>query len=378
MAVGGVILWAVTRRLQAHLRFFILYTWCLSCIVLLGTLAHIYIVPQPHRYQIAMDLGICLVFVFGGARLLSLSRHQAFLQRVAVDAILIACAVALLHDRQYAHQIIRSGDITKSSTYRVAQWMDQHMHGARVMVSGAYSFYFNDFTDTPQLHGGHDPMQPSSLIPVAAFTIYSGMNAGTEDAAISTLWLQALGVHAVSVPGPGSAEYYKPFVSPRKFEGILPVLWREGDDTIYGVPAQSDSLAHLVPEEALVRTMPANGLDVKELRRYVGAINDPAMPNTPLVWLNRHRVEIQAPLKPRTPLSVQIRYHPGWHASVNGKAMPISPDGLGLIVVRPECAGPCTIILNYNGGLELKLTIFASLLVMLGIIAAGAWRRRPI
>jgi hypothetical protein len=378
MAVGGAILWAISRRLEAHLRFFILYTWCLSCIVLLGTLAHIYIVPQPHRYQIAMDLGLCLVFVFGGAALLSQSRHQAFLQRVAVDAILIACAVALIHDRQYAHQLIRSGDVTKTSTYRVAQWMDQHMHGARVMVSGAYSFYFNDFTDTPQLHGGHDPMQPNWLIPIATFTIYSGMNAGTQDAAISTLWLQALGVHALSVPGPGSAEYYKPFVAPRKFESVLPVLWREGDDTIYGVPAQSDSLAHLIPEEALVKNMPANGLDVTELRRYVGAINNPATPNTPLAWLNRHKVEIQLPLKPASPLSVQIRYASGWHASVNGNKMPIAPDGLGLIVVRPECAGPCTVTMNYDGGPELKWTAFASVLVMLGLIVAAVRRRRPI
>ena len=63
---------------------------------------------------------------------------------------------------------------------------------------------------------------------------------------------RSAGARAISVPGPKSPEYYKPFANPRKFEGVLPVLWREGDDTVYGVPARSDSLAHVMAPGDLV------------------------------------------------------------------------------------------------------------------------------
>jgi hypothetical protein len=223
-------------------------------------------------------------------------------------------------------------------------------------------------------------MQPDILTLIAAFVIYSGMNTGTEDAAISTLWLQALGAHAISVPGPGSAEYYKPFANPRKFDGVLPMLWREGDDTIYSVPARSESLAHLVPDEALVRKMPANGLDVAEMRRYVAALNDPAMPDTPLVWLDHHRASILVQPQSGTALSVQIRYHPGWRAFVDGRENPVGRDGLGFIALRPQCAGPCTVTLDYNGGPELRWTAIASLFVMLGtgFAAVRRFQRRSV
>jgi hypothetical protein len=364
-ASGGAALWWASRRLEAHLRFFALYTWCLYCIVTLGVLARVFIVPQPHRYQVAMELGLCLTAVFGGAALLS-RLGGAALRRAVSGVVLVACAAAFVHDRRYAHKLIQSTDMTRTPPYRIAQWMDGHMHGERVMVSGAYSFHFNDFTDTPQLHGGHDPMQPNVLIGIAVFSIYSGMNMGAEDAAIGTLWLQALGVHAISVPGPGSAEYYKPFANPRKFEGVLPVLWREGDDTIYAVPARSGSLAHVVPEDALVRRMPYNGLDIAELRRYVAGLENPAMPEAPLVWRNRHRAEVQVDPRPQTALSVQIRYAPGWRAWVGGKERRVFGDGLGFIAVRPECDGPCTVTLDYDGGPELRWTALASLLTMLG------------
>src|ERR1017187_2394764 len=46
---------------------------------------------------------------------------------------------------------------------------------------GAYSFYVNDFSDTPQFHGGQDPMLPNFMLRIAVFAIYSGMNAAVRD-----------------------------------------------------------------------------------------------------------------------------------------------------------------------------------------------------
>jgi hypothetical protein len=99
---------------------------------------------------------------------------------------------------------------------------------------------------------------------VAVFTIYTGMNAGDKDAEDSIFWLKAYGeIRRFTCPGRHSREHYHPIVHPRKFDGILPVLWHDEDDTIFGVPQRSRSLAHVIPREAVVVRQPIHGLDTE-------------------------------------------------------------------------------------------------------------------
>ena len=262
--------------------------------------------------------------------------------------------------------------------YRLARWMDANMHGARVMVGGAYSLYFNGFTDTPQVHGGNDPTLPNFTLRVAMFSIYTGMNAGARDGENAVLWLKALGAHAVSVPGPGSQEYYKPFANPRKFDGLLPVLWREGDDTIYGVPARSDSLAHVMEPGDLVRHTPIHGLDTAEVQRFVAALDSPSYPAAPWRWTSQHSAEIRASLAPGQVVSTQVTYCPGWRASAGGVPQPVAKDGLGFLVVKPACQGACEITLSFDGGPEWRITCLLSLAVMLLVLGLAVREfRRP-
>src|SRR5207244_1619491 len=108
---------------------------------------------------------------------------------------------------------------------------------------------------------------------IAVYTIYIGENAGDRDGPISLLWLTAFGVQAVAVPGPHSSQYWRPFIRPAKFEGMLPVLWREDDTTIYRVPQRFPSLAHVLRPDQLVRHAPVHGLDTVEVQRYVTALD---------------------------------------------------------------------------------------------------------
>ena len=119
---------------------------------------------------------------------------------------------------------------------------------------------------------------------IATYTIYTGENAGDRDAEYSILWLKAYGCHAITVPGPQSREAYKPFRNPRKFEGVLPLLWHDEDDSIYAVPQRSTSLAHVIPAGAAVVRPPIHGLDVPEVTRFVAAMEDPAMPLADFSW----------------------------------------------------------------------------------------------
>ncbi|PYT22467.1 MAG: hypothetical protein DMG57_35260 [Acidobacteria bacterium] len=376
LVLAYVLLWLVTQaRLSAPLRIFFLFTLAIASIVLLAYYAMCNIVPQALRYGTTMDMGICLSAVFGGAALLQkLSKRS--LRPVAVILVL-AAIVQGRHEVRYGRGVIQRADVTATITYHLARWMDDHMQGERVYVGGAPSFHFNAFTDTPQLHGGHDPMQPSVLTLHAGFVLASGMNTGSRDMEICGSWLKALGIHAFAVPGPLSDPYYRSFPHPERFAGHFPVLWRESDTTVYSVPSRSNSLAHVVPATSLVRRPPVNGLDIDEMSQYVAALEDPALPVASFQWLNRHAAAIQATLQAGQVISIQERYMPGWAAVVDCRPQPIEPDGLGFMVVRPSCTD-CRITVAYDGGSQLRATCLASLLVMLlcGLAMGRSWITR--
>ncbi len=362
LAFVSVSLWLVTRRVSAPARFFLLFTAIAGSIVLLAYYAKCNLVPQPHRYGVTMDMGLCLSAVFGGAALFR-RLPKRFLTPITVILICVA-AVQARHDVRFARGLIRQTDVTKTTPYHLAKWFNDHMPGERVFVGGSHSFHLNAFTDTPQFHGGHDPMQPSPLTLIGAFVITSGMNAGSRDMEICATWLKALGAHAFSVPGPLSDPYYVPFPHPERFEGHFPVLWREGDTTLYDVPTRSRSLAHVVPSSALVQHFPVNGLDIDEISRYVGALENPAFPDAPFRWLNRHSAVIQAKLQAGQAISIQERYMPGWTAVVNGQAQTIEHDALGFMVLRPDCTD-CQVTIRYDSGAEWRATCLISLVVTL-------------
>jgi hypothetical protein len=281
-----------------------------------------------------------------------------------VVILVLAFATQARHDVRFARGLIRRVDVTGTTPYHLAMWINDHMPGERVFVGGSHSFHFNVFTDTPQFHGGHDPMQPSTLTLIGGFVIASGMNTGSRDMEISGVWLKALGAHAFSVPGPISDPYYLPFTNPERFQGHFPVLWREGDTTLYGVPTRSNSLAHVVPAGTLVQHYPVNGLDIDEMSRYVGAIEDPALPGATFRWLNRRSADIETKLRSGDVISIQERYMPGWTAIVNGHQQKIEHDALGLMVLRPDC-NDCRITIRYDGDAQFRAACLASLAVTL-------------
>lgn len=362
LSFSCMFLWLITKeRVSEPVRIFLLFTLSISSVVLLAYYGKCNIVPQPHRYSPTMDMGLCLSAVFGGAAVLN--KLAKPLVRPLSIILVVAAIIQTRHDRNYAQTVIRRADVTATTTYHLAQWMNDHMEGQRVFVGGVHSFHLNAFTDTPQVRGGHDPMQPSMISMIGGFVIASGMNTGSRYLEICSVWLKALGAHAFAVPGPLS-DYYTGFIYAEKFENHFPVLWREGDVTIYGVPLRSTSLAHVVPAESLVQRFPINGLDIGEMTRYVAALEDSSLPHASFQWLNWHAANIQSRLEAGQVISIQERYMPGWTAAVNGLPQKIERDGLGFMVIRPAC-NDCRVTISYGGGPEWLVTCAASLLVML-------------
>jgi hypothetical protein len=377
---GFVCLWFATRALKDYIiRFSLLFAYVFFEIVALFAIANVAALPQPHRYALEMELGLSLVVAFslrGLASRLPVALKVTFMLLIAGAAF-----HQTVHYRRYAKPLTQELDVTQTIEYKVARQVQAKLGGRRAFVTGEAGTWLNVFNDTPQMHSGHDPFNPNYAVEEAAtYAIYSGENAGDRDAQVSVLWLKAFGCHAIYVPGASSRLYMNPFIHPYKFEGVLPVLWHEEDDTIYAIPQRTGSLAHVVPQNAIVKHEPINGLDTNEVERYVAALDDASLPGDEMAWLDPGHGRIQTTLHPGQALSIQTTYDKGWIALANGKPAEVSRDAIGLSVVHPDCDGACTVDFVFDGGLERKICRVLSFTTMVGAILGAfvAFKRRRL
>ena len=375
LVCGYLLLWLILRRAKVaeYLQFFALFGYVPLCIVLGSLGFHATVLPQPSRYHLGMDMALLLPVVFGAAAILD--RFPRSVRSAAAALVLAALTLQAAHSAHYARHIIRSIDPAQLVEYQIAKWMDHNRPGERAFIGGSSSFWYNVFTDNPQFHGGHDPSVSNPFFRIPVFTIYSGMNAGERDADYSLLWLKAYGAHAISVSGPNGREYYKPFQRPLKFEGRLPVLWRQGGDVIYEVPSRSPSLAHVIPAAAVPARTPINGLDIGPVEPYVAALDDPRYPLAGFRWTSLSEAEIHARVEPGQVIAVQVTYDSGWKAYDHGRPLRVRGDSIGLMVIEPDSSGPCDVSLRFTGGTARIVTRALSLAAML-VAAAFAWTAR--
>jgi len=359
-------------KLSSIVRFAIFFTVPLAAIVMTGVWFGLNILPQSQRYHLEVEMGIALAAAFS---LRPLAARMGPRERaVALAAFLLFSLLQARTYRSYTRWMDRPIDIRGTIEYEAAQWFDRNIKGQRVFAPGSVGFWLNAFNDTPQLGGGFEQGSTNQLLPHVTYQIYYGEGAGGREDEIGELWLESFGVHAVMVTGPHSREAYKPFRNPHKFAGSLKELWRDGDDVIYEVPSRSVLLAHVMKREDLAARTPSGGIDVDPLRPYVAALDNPAYPLADFRWLAPSRAAIAANMEKSQIVSVQINYHPGWHARANGRACGVSPDKLGLLVIEPACAGPCAIELAYDGGAEM----LAMRILCWGALAGGVfWLAYP-
>jgi len=369
-----LLLWLLMRRcgVSSHLRFFALFGCWPTAIVLAWDFWKVAVIPQPHRYQLEMDMALLLVVVFGAAAILDRVPSRVRTAMVALVAAGLAAQTA--HSVLYARSLIRSVEPERLGEYRIAKWLDANRPGERAFISGSGSFLYNAFTDNPQLAGAHEQHAVNGFLPIVRFTVTTGMNAGDRDAEYSIFWLKAFGAHLISVPGPESTDYYKPVVHPRKFDGVLPLLWRACGDSIYEVPSRSSSLAHVIPASAVVTRTPVHGLDIAPVEAYVAALEDRRYPQATFRWKTLSEADIRANVESGQVVAVQVTYEQGWEAWANGKQQTVRGDAIGQMVIEPQCES-CEISLRYTGGMEHVVTRTLSMSALL-LAAVLEWRRR--
>jgi hypothetical protein len=372
---GLALLKFLTKRFSIALQFAVFFTFLTALITLTDDWFHKAIVPQPERYHLEMEMGI--------AMLLALVAYEVFkrapqrLAIVAMVALMIVLVPPLRICRRYARTfLITTIDITKTSEWKTAEWLNRNWSGDRVMLPGSSMFWLTAFSDTPEIGGGFAQGITDRELPVATYGLTAG--AGEHWAEWSVLWLKALGVQAVGVSGPGSTEMYRDFVDPKKFEGVLEVLWRDGGDVLYRVGKAHASLARVVPRIELVARTPINGADVDPLRGYVAALEDPGMPEARFQWMSAHSARIVTDLGAGQVVSLQMAFHPGWHARAGSKELRIARDALGSMTIDPEGNGPSTIDLFYDGGAEMRVAEWVcgiTAVILLGLCCRGILKK---
>ena len=363
-------------RAPAPLRFAILFLYPTFLITMSSIGSNPALTPHRLRFHLVMEMGIALLLGVGAG--LAAERLPSQWKRYAACVLLAWCAYPAVRYAAYARRIIQPVNIAGTVEYQEAKWLQERVAGGRVFVPGSIRFFLNAFTDVPQFAGGFDPGVVNPLWAHVSYQILSGENAGSQEGEIAILWLKAFGIDAVAVSGPKSREAYRDYRNPRKFDGLLPEAWRDGDDVIYRVPRRSAGLAHVMRPGDLPARPSANGIDIEPVRPYVAALEDASLPPATLTWRSRHEAVIAAHMEKAEILSVQISYHPGWKASVSGQPRRVYGDNLGQLVVEPECDGACTVALQYNGGIESAWVRMVSIGTLLGFatwIVISALRR---
>lgn len=372
VVAGGAILWFCLKRWIAdwRLRFFALFAFLTTSIPAISDELHRQFLPQTIRYKMEMEMAIALLAAFAGWQ--CLSHAPVLMQRAAIVLLVLVAARQVVHQRRAAKELMRARDVTQTIEYRTSTWVEQNLPGVRVMLPGSIGQWADAFAPIPQVSGGSWSLAYNQEQQRGLYAVYTGGATAEEDAHTSFAWLKAFGAGAVAVSGKDSQEYWKPYLHPKKFDGVLPVLWREDDVTIYQIPQRSASLAHVIPEIALVRPNPES---TEAIEPYVAALDNEALPGARFEWKGRNRIAIQASIPAGDTLSIQVSYHPGWHAEANGNAEEIHRDGLGLMWLKPHCSGACEVTLDYDGGAELRACRYLSYAATMILVLVFPLRR---
>jgi hypothetical protein len=212
---------------------------------------------------------------------------------------------------------------------------------------GSTSFWFNAFTDTPQMIGCCDQSQSMPLLERLPYFVDAGVSA--EETRLAVQWLQAFAVQAIVVNGPDSTDEYKDIAKPERFEPLLPLLHRERGDSIYAIPQATRSLAHLITDSEAVPVRAPDTLGASDIQAFVAAIEDPNRARVEFHWQDARTVRMGAHFTQQDRLQVQIPYFAGWKAFAGGRRVEIAQDGLGFMLIQPGCQGDCEVSLVWNG-----------------------------
>jgi hypothetical protein len=376
LAAGAALHWIMKKsRASLCVRFSSYFLLAMAALALPAEWFHVYLMPQPDRYHLELEIGVCLAAVFVlGRPLMRVARKSRVVLVILAAALVVFGAIQARTYRRFFRLITHSIDIHQTVEYESGQWLQKNLPDRRIFTEGSTRFWLNAFCDNPQVGGGFDQGHINPEIPILKF----GIPYTRGDGATTAMWLRLLGAEAVIVSGRGSRDAYpNDWHDPDKFKGVLPELWRDGGDAIYGVPQRSMSLAHVILSTDVVSRPPDRVEDVEPVQKLNAALENSALPIADFTWKSQSEAVVSATLQPEHLIMVQVSHHPGWRAWVNGSPRPLRRDGLGFMIVEPQCSGACQIRLLYDGGTEMRIAQWVSAATAILVLIACVWQFRP-
>ena len=350
------------RHTRAGWRFGAVFLWFTGALALIAEWAKLKIIPQAERYHLAMEIGIAML---AAAALVWIWDHSP---RAIGGALLLVFAAAAgwqVHQyRLFARQILREEPATQRVERTVALEMQRRYPGERVYYAGSTQFWSEAFGSNPQLRGGFDNGITNQVLWPVNFSLpYT-----KGDGAITAEWFKAYNIRAVQVAGLNTREAYRNFQDPKKLDGVLKEVWREGDDVIYEVTPQRYAGAYLIQREDEA-TGPVNTTRLDNIARYLAARR-----SLKASWTeNAAVVDCVGP--PGSVISLPVSYHPLWRAANGAHALATRSDALGqLLVDLPHgCLAP-QVTVEYRSSLAWRtLSLVAALFALISLFRnAGA------
>jgi hypothetical protein len=368
IAAAGYLL--ARTRLPLTVRFAILFCLLIAPMAATADVEVYELLPQAGRLHLDFEIGASLLL--GCAAWAVYSWLPRWTRPASVAVLIGAIALQYPHYRWRAKFDTERANLEKRSEYTTARWLDANMSGGRVYVTGSTAFWLNAFSSTPQLNGCCDQGQSLAVLNEVPYKVNSPEGGNTPESAAT--WLRALGVQAMVVSGIESTDEYKDIRVPQRFEGALPLLHRENGDAIYEVLPRGTSLAHVVLAGELVPVRVPPKFEYPDIRRYAQATMDGARAQASFEWIGGSRARVRTKLRAGDVISVQSAWFPGWKATVGGREIPVSADGMGFIMLQPGCQGECEVDLRWTGRGDYWVSAVVSLAALV-LAVAMIWRR---
>jgi hypothetical protein len=323
------------------------------------------ITGEPMRFVPEFDIVLILGAVEGVRRLWRFRRWAA----IAVTALGFSFSARYLAKPWSVY--LPDPDYRRRVEYRMPEWIAGNLPGSRIFSFGSVSFWYTAWRDLPEVTGGSDQGMQTLMPALARYQIRVA-----DEAQRDVYWLQSLGADAIIVHEANSEEIYHDVKSPRKFMGLLPVIYERDGDIVYRVPRRS-GLARVVDEQRIshLQPIPWSNEDTAQLRAYaetLEAIGSTAAYSRPGI----DQITISAVTQAGQSVLVQENFDPGWHAVVDGKAAPIAKDIMEFMRVQ-TAPGAHEIRFIYRPPPESRIGMWISAISLAAAAVLAATARRP-
>jgi hypothetical protein len=334
---------------------------------------------SPMRLVPELDIVLILAWLEICRRLAArVSRWMPAQERAWRAAATALALVPLLFSYHYLSNAwrlyVEDPNFEQRVEYRLANWMAENRPGVRTYVEGSTRFWYNVWHDLPQLTGGSHQGMLNQDLNAAEWNLRHA-----EDGEWSKEWMLAFGAGATIVSDKTSQDVYPTVMNPKKFVGVLPVLYDNGaGDVIYEVPRRFPARARVVEEAVVRQLLPIReGWGRDRLQSYVRAIEEgPGSPVTQQ-WTSPETMLLRASLDSGQLLLIQESYDPAWHAYLGETELEIREDALGQMLLEAP-PGEQEILMRFEPPLENRIgriVTLLSLLIVLVLFAIGV--RRP-